>query len=410
MSGAPAIDEAVMGRGLVPAFQPIVSLDGGSTVGFEALARWTHLDGIGPVEVFAHAATMGEREGLDHRCVSASIGAALDAGVPRDALVSVNLEPDTVYPGAIDGELLARARDELTLVFELTERSLLTHPQTLLSTVSALRSDGFMIALDDVGAHPDSLALLDVLAPDVIKLDMGLVQQQPKARQAQTISAVTAHHERTATPILAEGIEDDDHLEHALALGASLGQGYLYGRPGPIDAIPKLLDGWKPPAARAQRSEVSVPFDFAEESSITRRVGRKQILTALSAHIESQALNTADPPMLLTALQHNHYVTPELCDRYAELAEKCPLVAVFGEGLPTSLGDGVRGVPLSPRDPLCAEWTVVALGPQLAVALIARERPDDHPTSELDRRFEFVFTHDRGLVIDAAHSLLERMR
>ncbi|PRC61816.1 diguanylate phosphodiesterase, partial [Mycobacterium sp. ITM-2017-0098] len=75
--------------------------------------------------------------------------------------------------------------------------------------VEVLRSRGFLIALDDVGAHRDSLALLDIVAPDIVKLDLGLVQHQPDRIQARTIAAVMAHHERTGALILAEGIETD---------------------------------------------------------------------------------------------------------------------------------------------------------------------------------------------------------
>lgn len=409
MPGRQALDDAVRGNGLVPHFQPIVSLGSGRVIGFEALARWPQLDGLGPNEAFAHAAATCQVEQLDHRCAAAAIDAALGAGLPRDTLVTVNREPHSAYPGAIDDALLMRARADLTLAFELTERSLLSNPRTLLSTVAALRDDGFLIALDDVGAHPDSLALLDVLKPDIIKLDMNLVQYQPEQSQARTIAAVLAYHERNGVPILAEGIENDDHVEHAMALGASLGQGFKYGYPQPISASQPGLAGWRQPA-RPHRPKASEPFDLADVSSAKRRIGRKRILMALSEHIERQANCTADPPMVLTALQHSRYLTPETRQRYAALARFCPLVAVFGAELPTDLVEGIRAVTLSPTDPLCAEWTVLALGPQLAVALIARERPTaDHVSSEDDREFEFILTYDRDLVIDAAHSLLDRM-
>ena len=66
---------------------------------------------------------------------------------------------------------------------------------------------------------------------------------------------------------------------------------------------------------------------------------------------------------------------------------------------------------LHPNDPLCAEWTVLAIGPHYAAALIAREHDDDPAMfrDEGDRRFDFVITHDRGVVAAAARNLLERM-
>jgi EAL domain-containing protein (putative c-di-GMP-specific phosphodiesterase class I) len=67
----------------------------------------------------------------------------------------------------------------------------------LLAEAAALRADGFSIALDDVGARPDSLALLDILCPDIIELDMEMVRSHPSDDQTRTLAAVLAHQERT---------------------------------------------------------------------------------------------------------------------------------------------------------------------------------------------------------------------
>lgn len=410
MSENSMLDDAVNGQGLASAFQPIVLLESAAIVGFEALARWPKINPTSAIEVFRHAATVGSREQLNQRCASAALAAALDADLAAKTIIAVNYEPDSPYPGGLDTELLTRARNRFTLVFELTERGMLTHPRTLLASVAAMRADGFLVAIDDVGAHPDSLALLDIIEPDIIKLDMALVQQQPQEAQARTITGVLAHHERTQSAILAEGIENQNHLEHALALGASLGQGFKYGCAGLIGSAHLRSSEWEAPI-RSTRRRAPAPYDLVEHTSAARRVGPKNILTALSEHIETQAGCTADPPIILTALQQRRYFTPEIGRRYGELARLCPLVAVFGDDLPARLGDGVRGVPLSLNDPLRAEWTVVALGPQLAVALIARERPTPNGSAirESERQFDFILTFERRLVTEAAHSLLQRM-
>ena len=210
--------------GLEPAFQPIVSLPDGAVVGYEALARWPSHDGMDPLTAFAHARTSGELDQLDRWCTDAAITSALDARLGGEVALFINSEPATGYVGRDDSDVLDRGSAELQLIFELTERGLLEHPHKLLDKVAALRADGFAIALDDVGAHPDSLALLDVVAPDVIKLDLALVQSQPGHAQARTLAAVLAHHERTGTTILAEGIETDLHLAGAGA-GRPTGSG-----------------------------------------------------------------------------------------------------------------------------------------------------------------------------------------
>jgi DICT domain-containing protein len=82
------------------------------------------------------------------------------------------------------------------------------------------------------------------------------------------------------------------------------------------------------------------------------RTARKPILVALSRHIEAQALNAADPPMVLTALQRAKYFTGKTRRRYMNLAKRSPLVALFGRDLPVELEAGLRGITLDPADPL----------------------------------------------------------
>ncbi|BBZ25937.1 hypothetical protein MMAD_02320 [Mycolicibacterium madagascariense] len=405
----PGLDAAATGVGLVPAFQPIVSLPDEVTVGYEALARWPGTTDSPPDQVLAHAEVIGTSDVLDRRCVETAVAAALRSALPKATLLCVNAEPSTAYVGRADNEVLDLGHRELTVVFEITERTPLAHPHLLLDKVAALRADGFAIALDDVGGHPQSLALLDVVQPEVIKLDLTLIQTEPTYVQARTLAAVLAHQERTGAVILAEGIETHEHLEHALAVGATLGQGYLFGRPGPIDR--EVFPTWSPvPRAESARPATRSPFDLVAGTSPIR-TARKQTLAGFSRHIENQANRAVDAPMVFTAMQRRDYFAGATRDRYRRLGSSCPLVAVFGRDMPADLGSDVRGVMLHPADPLCTEWTVVAIGPHYAAALIAREHDDNAELrrSDDDRRFDFVITHDRGLVAEAARNLLERM-
>ena len=75
------------------------------------------------------------------------------------------------------------------------------------------------------------------------------MQERPGPAIAEIMNAVNAHAERTGAVVLAEGIETDEHLAMARALGATLGQGWLFGRPGP-GAAPGLVAGELRPAGR----------------------------------------------------------------------------------------------------------------------------------------------------------------
>ncbi|MCV7011043.1 EAL domain-containing protein [Mycolicibacterium madagascariense] len=406
-SDAAVLDVAASGAGLEPAFQPVVALDDRTVVGFEALARWPGLGNPNPQAVFARARATGRLDHLDRASIDSAIDTALALGLARGTLLMVNCEPTSAYLGRPRDSALARAHDEFQLMFELTERHLLAHPRALLDKVVALRADGFAVALDDVGAHPDSLALLDVICPDIVKLDMQLVQSDPGEDQTRTLSAVLAHHERTGSILLAEGIESEEHCEQALALGATLGQGYLFGRAEATTLQASAV--WSPPPMKHPIQPVSAsPFDTVAAATAVR-TARKATLIPFSRHIEAQAENASDPSIVLTTMQRAANFSGSTRDRYATLAATCPLVAVFGRGLPVELGAGVRGVDLAADDPLCTQWIVVVLGPHHAAALVARERPTEATGPEGDRRFDLVITHDRVLVTIVARSLLGRI-
>ena len=73
------VDGAAAGIGLVPTFQPVVTLSDGKTVGYEALARWPSLAHLRPSVVFGRAAATGRLCQLDRACTTAALSAALQA-------------------------------------------------------------------------------------------------------------------------------------------------------------------------------------------------------------------------------------------------------------------------------------------------------------------------------------------
>lgn len=407
--GRPDLDDAVTGEGLAPFFQPIVSLPSGSTVGFEALARWPRQPRLGPQEVFAYAAATHQVTELDRVCIDRSIDAALRGGLREGALLGSNSEPASDYTGPADSELVQRGHEKFALFFELTERNLLRHLPTLLRKVAALRADGIAIALDDVGDNPESLALLDIVCPEVIKLANKLIQDPPSADTAKTGAAIMAHRERRGALIVAEGIETDEHLEQAIAWGATLGQGYRFGRPSPL--LPYApTETWSLPAFRTGgHASFHSPFD-AMAGNPAMRTAKKPTLIAISRHLEEQALHGTDTPMVLTALQDGANFGLPTRRRYAALAATSPLVAVFGANFTPDQPAGIRIVAHDATDALRSQWVVVTLGPQTAAALVARERGCQGATFDEDREFDFVVTHDRAVITAVASALLNRIR
>ena len=403
------LDEAAAGVGVVPAFQTVVALPSETPVGCEALARWPSLDGPPVADVFAHAEHRKTLDLLDRECIRSAAAGALAGGCSPGTLLFINCEPSTTGTDMFADSTLTQAARSFRLVFELTERGLLTNPRALLRKVVDLRSRGIAIALDDVGANADSLALLDIVNPDIVKLDLELVQRQPDWLQTRTVAAIMAYAERTDATILAEGIETEEHLEQALAYGATLGQGYRFGRPGELTAEPaaRPWEGWR---TRSPAPTDATSFDCATVE-LPSRVVRRQTLIQLSRHIERVAASAESPPIVLATLQEYGNFRGDTRAIYADLAERAPLVVVFGQDMPADLGPRIRGVCLDAGDPLALEWTILVLGPDTTAGLIARERDPAQRTgaADSDRRFDTVITFDRVRVAAAARSLLDRL-
>jgi EAL domain-containing protein (putative c-di-GMP-specific phosphodiesterase class I) len=379
------------------AYQPIVDLAHNDVVGAEALARWPDLAGVTPDTAFDHARRVGRVDELDQLCQRAAIEGLRGSNLPPGFRVFINVEP---------GNSVTALTERSTgpgLVAEITERALMTDPAELLRSVCVMRAHGCGIALDDVGAVPDSLALLPFLAPDVIKLDVSLIQSWPDAGQARILTAVAAYAERSGATILAEGIESDAHLQQALALGATLGQGWYFSRAGPLTGY--AAPHQPIPLLAAPASATGTPFDLLDPRRI--RIGSKGLLLSISRHIEQQGSTLQTPPLVLGAFQEAGRFTPATAERYRALAARCPLVAAFGAGMTPSPALGVRGADLRVGDPLRGEWTVVVVGPHYAGALIAKDLGDTGP--DLERRYLFALTHHHETVLTAARMLLGRI-
>ncbi|BBY24709.1 sensor domain-containing phosphodiesterase [Mycobacterium stomatepiae] len=404
-----ALDDAVTGTGLVSAFQQVVALPSETVIGYEAFARWPQLNNPSPIDVFTRAEQTGRLDTLDRACIRAAARGALLGTSTPGMLLLINCEPATTHVDPVEDDDVMHAATRFRLTFEVTERGLLTNPRALLRKVAALRSLGFAIALDDIGSHPDSLVLLDVLSPEILKLDMGLIHNQPNRMQARTIAAITAHHERTGAVICAEGIETDDHLEQALAFGAALGQGMRFGSPGELPTTPRAF---KWPVRKARLPTKVEPSTLGLAAAVpTTRIVRKQTVTELARHLGRIAITAETPPMILFTLQDADDVQGISSRNLSIAAERSPMVAVFGKHLPAELGPQVRQVRLDDDDPLTRESSVLVLGPDTAAALIARERtfPACGPDGDGDRRYEMSITFDRERVTAAARNLLDRL-
>src|SRR5947207_7217361 len=186
-------------------YQPIIDLKSGDIAAFEALARGPEGSPLeSPGMLFGTGRKLGLLNELEWSCRAAALKGALDAKLGTQLSLFINVEPSVVggvIPSPVQA-LFRKAERKLRIVLELTERDLTRRPADLLRLVSWARDRYWGVALDDVGAEPESLALLPFVEPDVVKLDMKLIQEEITADEEAVVDAVQRYARRTGASVL----------------------------------------------------------------------------------------------------------------------------------------------------------------------------------------------------------------
>jgi EAL domain-containing protein (putative c-di-GMP-specific phosphodiesterase class I) len=232
-------------------YQPIVSLADRSVVAHEALLRGVVDDReVGGGDLFFVA----EQAGWLHRLDRIGRESAIAGAVPwlGDDDLFVNFNPTSIFRPQVCLASTERVVhdtgiDPGQLVFEVVESHAIADRGHLVSILDHYRSLGWRVALDDVGAGWSSLSLLAAVRPEVVKLDKALVQELPDDGARTVLKAVTDLAHQLGAVVVAEGIETERLADEVTALGADLGQGWLFGRPVRPDPPVEELEGrWQP--------------------------------------------------------------------------------------------------------------------------------------------------------------------
>jgi PAS domain S-box-containing protein len=221
------IERIIAERSFAPAFQPIVRLVDGEPIAYEALTRFR--DGSPPERRFADA----EAIGLGIELEKATLRAAAESAeaLPSDAILSLNVSPAFVIGHGSVTELVARA--SRPIVLEITEREPIDDYGAFREAVAGL-DVACDWAVDDAGAGYASLRHIIELRPRYVKLDRGLVTGINADPIRQALVAGMLHFATSiGVEIIAEGVETEAERLTLQHLGVALGQGFLFGRPGP---------------------------------------------------------------------------------------------------------------------------------------------------------------------------------
>jgi len=252
-------------------YQPIVALDGGDLIGFEALMRWQHPTRglLPPSEFIPLAEQTGTISDLGAWALEHASRQVLDwqTQVPaeRRLKLSVNLSPHQLErPDLVTEVLTILHRTGFhpdDLVLEVTETALVKD-ESAIPLLTALRAEGIRIALDDFGTGYSSLRYLTRLPVDILKIDRCFVAELNGTGSASAVAeAMVRLAQVLHLETVAEGIEDAAQLTELTLLGCQSGQGYHFARPLEAGAVDTLIAG---SATRWPALEVPAPLAPAE--------------------------------------------------------------------------------------------------------------------------------------------------
>ena len=237
---------------IVPYYQPIVDLDSGAVVGFEALARWQHPSkGMLLPDLFIPAA---EETGL-----VVEIGAWMLAEACRQARewqrkhpllstlgISVNVSGRQLSEGSVAADvervLLTTGLEPACLTLEITESALVHGLSAGAGVVQRLHAMNVGLHLDDFGTGYSSLAYLHSFPVQALKVDRSFVSRMCQApQQSAIVKAIVSLAHDLGMEVVAEGVETIAQLEALRALRCRRGQGFLFSKPLPADQAERLL-------------------------------------------------------------------------------------------------------------------------------------------------------------------------
>ncbi len=238
-------------------YQPVIDLESGEMIGFEALARWDHPKRglLDPDRFIALAEETGliiplGQWALETACRQAR---AWQEKYERPYNIHVNLSvrqfTDPFLDRRVEGILKSSQLPPESLVLELTENVLLEYSPSTRAMLLRLKEVGVRLCIDDFGTGYSSLSYLKQLPIDLLKIDRSFVSHMTENKQNLEIIRVVGVLAQTFNiNVVAEGVERQEHLDFLKSMKCPYAQGYYFARPLEPLQIEKLVEtgtGWR---------------------------------------------------------------------------------------------------------------------------------------------------------------------
>jgi predicted signal transduction protein with EAL and GGDEF domain len=229
-------------------FQPIVDVGNGSTLGFEALARWDspELGEVGPERFIAAAERMRGMGRLTPILLSKTLCAA--STWPENLRISFNLSaqdlasPDTIT--SICAIITASGVNPARIDLEITETAVMRDFNQARAALATLHALGARISLDDFGTGFSSLSQVHRLKLDKIKIDRSFVADiLVSPTSCDLVKTIVGLCRSLDLGCIVEGVETEAQKRRLITLGCRYMQGYLFSRPMPASSVVPYLEG-----------------------------------------------------------------------------------------------------------------------------------------------------------------------
>ncbi|WP_304508537.1 GGDEF domain-containing protein [Anaerotignum sp.] len=217
-------------------YQPIISLESGSILGYEALSRITIPQCELSIEdLFKIAAQQYKLWELEQLCRAKAVENA--ACKPCNTKLFINVDPNiihdpNIFQGFTRGKLKQYGLCPDDIVFEITERSAINHMDTFTAALTHYQSQHFKIAIDDFGSGYSGMNRVCAFSPNFIKIDMQLIRNiNTDTVKKSAVAAIVKFCKDSGIKTIAEGIETEAELNTLIDLSIDYGQGYFLAKP-----------------------------------------------------------------------------------------------------------------------------------------------------------------------------------
>ena len=234
-----ALDYIISNKQIKTVFQPVISLRDGSVLGHEALSRITCESEIqSPDMLFALAGKYNRLWDLELLCRTKALEAAyisMDPPYSKKLFLNVNpniMHDETFKKGFTKSFLKQYDITPHNVIFEITERNIITDMNGFKATIDHYKGQDYKIAIDDAGAGYSGLNFISDVNPNYIKLDMKLIRNVNKdSLRYALVKGLVEFSKISNVLLVAEGIETYEEMETLVNLGVQYGQGYFIQKP-----------------------------------------------------------------------------------------------------------------------------------------------------------------------------------